>query len=138
MFETMPLLMTATYVMMDDYHASVRIKSHADAAMRLTLVHESTVGMVSYDLPGNGHIGGLMVQDAEALIIVARRQGAIVATQVLEMDASQVAIGYLFVPRGGFNVLLEQRDALLALDDLREREEVRTQESVKQAWSVLR
>jgi hypothetical protein len=123
---TMPTTLSAFYTVTHPSCATVRFASdNADPGLFISIIHESMMFgnedesklcVDVYDFLGGEASPQIEVEDKDVLIVLAKRSGKIVSSQVFEVDLSAVFVGYLFIPRGGFNLLCEQSEQLRAED----------------------
>ena len=108
-----PVIISVLFSADDAFHGAVSFVAHNDRQLRLSILHERTDGSIaSYDLAGDETLIATQVSDAEALVLLARRSGAIVASAVFEIDLSLVeSVGQLLIPRSLCNILLSQEAA---------------------------
>jgi len=82
-----PVWFSVTYAEPED-DALLRISANNDPSMLISIVHEHKT---LHDLPGNGAIDGLQVQDGDDLLIVAYNAHLkIVAVGVFKVDLSLI------------------------------------------------
>lgn len=122
MLSAMPTTLTAFYTVAHPSCATVRFSSdNADPGLFISIIHESMMfGNIDeshltvdvYDFVGGDASECIEVEDKDVLIVLAKRANQVVSSQVFEVDMSAVYIGYLFIPRGGFNLLCEQSEQL--------------------------
>lgn len=127
MFEGMAVLMTAFYTIQGDYFATVRLSGENDHGLSLIVLHTSgsnTEETKEYNFLGHEASPKIEVENRDMLIVLARRTGIVVASQVYEVDTTAVPQGYLLIPRGGFNILCEQDE------QMRESEIVKSEEQL--------
>ncbi len=112
MFDTMPIALAVLYRDMTSYTAVLRIcvVGGVDPHLTVILIHEgpdvTPFEVYVHELDDNDlH---LAVVDKQSLTVVARRDGAIVASGVYEVCTGMNESCYVLIPRGGFNILLTQ------------------------------
>ena len=90
------------------FQGALSVYSKSDAALTLTLSLQHAGRVRSWDLDGDSDLIGIDFQDADALIILARRSGAIVASGIFEIDVALAGVGQLLIPRSLNNLLVTQ------------------------------
>lgn len=119
-----PTILTAFYRSTHPSFASVRLSADNEPGLMLTVIHRSfmiedgTVKLYAdvYDFLGNEASPSIEVEDKDVLIVVAERQGHVVGNQVFEVDLSAIHLGYLLIPRGGYNLVYSQEEQLQSLE----------------------
>ncbi len=112
-----PMHLTILFEQQDLLSTSLYIKGRDAEAVELTVIHESVNGTTLYGMLGNESLYPILVQDKEAVIILARYHAAIVASAVLEVDIAAMTQGYVLHPRSLYNALLEQCEGRGVSDD---------------------
>lgn len=105
--------LTAFYTFDGLNSAQLRIATNApESPLHITvIVARLTEAHVSHFL-GNEASEKLEVEDTDRVIILVDRLGDLVAHGVYEVCTALVEQGYLLMPRGGANILLEQCEQL--------------------------
>ena len=119
---TMPTTLSAFYVVEHPSCATVRFASdNADPGLFLSIIHESMmlgnldeakICVDVYDFLGGEASPQIEVEHKDVLIVLAKRHNEIISSQVFEVDLTAVFVGYLLIPRGGFNLLCDQEEQL--------------------------
>ena len=127
MFEQlMTVILTAFYTIVHPSFATVRFAGENDLGLIVTILHQTEMKpeadewktcVESYDFLGDQASEKIEVEDKDTLTILAKRQDRVVASQVFEVDLKVAHLGYVLIPRGGFNLLCEQSEQL-RYDDL--------------------
>ncbi len=107
--DTMPIAVSAFYTLIDALRARLRIVSENDLALTLTVIHEDYTTVTSQDLDGDEASSLLEIKDKQSITLIGRRTSGIVATGVYEVDCSGPDAAYVLIPRGGYNILLDQQ-----------------------------
>ncbi len=122
--------LTAFYTVAHPSGVQVRFSSDApfgnDPGLLVSILHESQLCRHIYDegsfyVDSYEFLGGesspiIEVEDKDVLIVLVKRHDHIVASQIFEVALSAVAVGYLLIPRGGYNLLVEQSEQLRESD----------------------
>lgn len=119
-----PTVLTAFYRSTHPSFASVRMSADNDPGLALTLIHRSFMVQDSQvkayadilNFLGNEASPQIEVEDKDVLIVVAERQGHVVGNQVFEVDLSAIHLGYVLIPRGGYNLVYSQEEQLESLE----------------------
>ena len=107
MFETLPILITA-YYSIGDALGIVRFAGDNDDGLLLTVIPERD-SAATYQFRGDLSSPKMEVRDKDVFIFIARREMQIVASQIVEVDfALAICNGCILIPRGGYNILMEQ------------------------------
>jgi len=101
----------------DALHATLTAYSHNGTI--LTILHESATDTIAHEIVGTGATERIEVADGESLTFIGRSSGSIVASQLCEVDCSAIDLGYILLPKGGFNLILTQ-EGVLREDELHE------------------
>ena len=110
MFEAQPTLLSVAFIREGDYHARLRIRGNNDTGLQLSILHQS-VEVSFQDIDGAATSSTIMVQDKEALVVLARRDSLIVGSGIFEVDTSVCdSIGTLLVPRCSSNLIVDQNE----------------------------
>ena len=110
MFEGMVTLLNVAFVRECDYHARVRVASHQDAKLQVSILHESLL-MSMQDIAGDAISNTILVMDKESLTIIARRNSLVVAAGIFEVDVSLIeTIGAVLSPRCTSNLIVDQHE----------------------------
>jgi hypothetical protein len=119
-------VMTAFYTVQHPSLAVVRFAADADRGLFVSIIHETmlytyTDGCAQLAVDVDDFLGDeaspvIEVEDKDVLIVLCKRNSRIVASQIFEVDLSAVSLGYLLIPRGGFNLLCDQSEQLRAED----------------------
>ncbi|MBA2285859.1 MAG: hypothetical protein H0W02_10270 [Ktedonobacteraceae bacterium] len=103
-----PIEAAVRFFVIDDEHATLSILSRNTSDVTLTVLHETITGeVIEADLPGLVASPRMEVTSGEALILLARVAGRIVATQIYEVECMPIC-DIILKPRGGFNLLVTQ------------------------------
>lgn len=119
-----PTIVTAFYRSTHPSFATVRFSADNEPGLMMTVIHRSFMideGSVKpyadiYDFLGNEASPSIEVEDKDVLIVVAERQGHVVGNQIFEVDLSAIHLGYLLIPRGGYNLVYSQEEQLESLE----------------------
>lgn len=123
MFETMPVSITAFFVA-DECEATLRITADSTRYVDISIIHDSGYRDGSlchlcnvYDFPGDGASEKVQVQDRDVLIVLAKKSDELIATETFQVDLAMVeSIGKLLMPKGGYNLLVDQES--VSLDEM--------------------
>ena len=117
MFETMPVSITAFFVA-DECEATLRIAADSTRYVDMSIIHDSGYRdtrpqclstATIYSFSGDGASPKIAVADKDIVIILAQQSDSLIATQIFEVDLSMAeSTGYLLIPRGGYNLLVDQ------------------------------
>ena len=100
---------TVYYIALDDQHAQLAVLSQAEKNIITTVIHEGLDDTLTHDLVGTEPTPVLSTKNAEAIILLARKMGQIVACQVLEVEAYNAEAGYILRPCAGYGFLIHQQ-----------------------------
>jgi hypothetical protein len=123
----------------DEQSAALNLSGTNAQSITLTIIHESRDDVNGFDLAGNDKAETLLVRDGEALIVLARREGNIVACGLYQVNLGcYESIGSLLIPVAVSNMELMQSDAAMtarilktALDNLDDLEPTQKVEAVR-------
>ncbi len=108
-----PIEAAMRFVVIDDEHGVLSILSRNPGEVTLSIIHETIAGeVIASDLLGLVASPRIEVATGEALILLARIAGRLIASQVYEVECAAAAHHYGFIlrPAGGYNLLLTQEE----------------------------
>ena len=126
MFETMQTVLTAYFtVAASETVATLRLAGDNAPDVNLNIIHEfspfhrqllsvdpsskeaSKGYAVTMNFRGDDASLPFEVSDKDIIIVLARKYGSVIGSQIYEIDLT-LPCGYLLTPRGGFNILCDQ------------------------------
>ena len=127
MFATMQTVLTAYFtVAASETCAKLRLTGDNDPGITITLLHEFSTFhrhvlntpeerekgyAIAMDFRGDEASPLIEVSDKDVLVLFVRKYGSIIGSQVYEVDLMlPFSQGYLLIPRGGYNVLVDQEN----------------------------
>jgi len=129
MFEGLVSTLNVFYSLHEPY-ATIRFSGDNDPALFFVIMHQSLMyrdacdvqaTVEIYEFLGDASSPKFDVEDKDVLIIVAKRHDSIVASHVYEVDFGAThQSGYLLLPRGGYNLLVEQNEQEPVVESLEE------------------
>jgi len=108
----LPMLISTVYTAHDGYTGRIAIQPNAEHTVYLTIIHDSITGTASYELRGNSSPLEIAAHDYDAIIVLCRYEGDIVASAILQVEFRLVEqIGAILNPLSINNIIIDQHKA---------------------------
>lgn len=114
---TLPAILHVQYRPLDEFSANVRLKIDISQHY-VTILHDGACAVAGYELEA-GQAVELTMSDSEAVALLIRFEGCIVASAILQVETRLMdEIGAILLPISTHNVIIDQTEVVSTSKDI--------------------